>query len=87
MQILNGCDYIYSLNGQFLWLNLPEPWRATDFANAVKNRNVVIIDAERFVIGRSPAPHAVRVSLTSPRTGDLMEKGLNIIADLMRNPT
>jgi len=85
-KILKGCDYRYAPNGQFLWLLLPEPWRATDFAHGAKDRDVVIIAADRFVIGRAPAPHAVRISLTSARTRDLLEKGLNIIVDLMKNP-
>jgi len=86
MNIFKGYDYFHSLHGQFLWLHLPEPWRATDFAHGAKDRDVVIIAADRFVISRAPAPHAVRISLTSARTRDLLEKGLNIIVDLMKNP-
>lgn len=84
-RILKGYDYRYSLNGQFLWLLLPEPWRATDFANAAKDRNVMVIEADRFAIGRDLALHAVRISLTSARNKDLMEKGLRIIVDLTKN--
>jgi len=86
LQILKGCDYHYSLNGQFLWLYLPEPWRATDFANTAKDRKVIVIEADRFVISRDPALHAVRISLTSPRSKDLTEKGLRTIVDLINNP-
>jgi len=85
-EILKGYDYRYFLNGQFLWFLLPEPWRATDFANAAKDRNVMVIEADRFAIGRDLALHAVRISLTSARSKDLMEKGLRIIVDLIKNP-
>lgn len=86
LQILNGFDFRYAANGQFIWLLLPEPWRATDFVEVAKDRNVMVIESDRFAIGRDPAMHAVRISLASARSKELMEEGLHIIANLLRNP-
>lgn len=83
---LEGYDYRYAPNGQFLWLHLPEPWRATDFAVAAKDRNIMVVEADRFAVGRDQLIHAVRVSLTSPRNMELMETGLQHLFDLIRNP-
>lgn len=85
--ILDGLDYHYSPGGMFMWLNLPEPWRATDFAKAARDRNVMVMESERFVIGRGAAPHAVRISLTSAHTRELLSEGLKIIVDLVDSPS
>ena len=85
--ILKGLDYHYSPDGLFIWLNLPEPWRATDFAKAAKDRNAIVMESERFVIGRGAAPHAIRISLTSAQTRDLLVEGLKIIVDLVNSPS
>ena len=85
-KILKGFDYQYFPNGEFLWLKLPAPWRATDFAIAANDRNVMVLEAERFVIGRGAAPHAVRISITSAQNKELFEEGLKILSDLMNNP-
>jgi DNA-binding transcriptional MocR family regulator len=71
----------------FIWLNLPEPWRVTDFAKAAEDRNTIVMESERFVIGRGAAPHAIRISLTSAQTRELLVEGLNIIADLVSSPS
>jgi DNA-binding transcriptional MocR family regulator len=85
--ILEGLDYRYAPDGMFIWLNLPEPWRVTDFAKAAEDRNTIVMESERFVIGRGAAPHAIRISLTSAQTRELLVEGLNIIADLVSSPS
>lgn len=85
-RILNGLDYQYSPDAPFMWLNLPVPWRAVDFATAARDRNTIVMESEKFVIGRGIAPHAVRISLTSAQTRELFVKGLEIIVDLIKSP-
>lgn len=86
-EILDGWDFRYSPNGLFIWLNLPRPWRATDFAAAALARKLVVLEAERFIIGRgTAAPHAIRIALTTPHQKAVLEKGLQIIVDLLKGP-
>lgn len=85
-KILKGFDYQYSPNGLFLWLKLPAPWRATDFAIAANERNVMVLEAERFMIGRGAAPHAIRISITSAQNRELFKEGLKILSELMNSP-
>ena len=85
-KILKDFDYQYFPNAQFLWLKLPAPWRATDFAIAANDRNVMVLEAERFVIGRGAAPHAIRISITSAQNRELFTEGLKILSELMNNP-
>lgn len=85
--ILGGLDYRYSPDGMFMWLTLPAPWRVTDFTNAARDRNVMVLESERFVIGRGAAPHAIRISLTSAQTREHLVEGLKIIVDLIDSPS
>lgn len=82
---LKGCDYSCAPNGQFLWLRLPEPWRSTDFAVAAKDRNIIVIEADRFAVGRDRTIHAVRIALTSPKRREMMRIGLQNVVALMNN--
>lgn len=85
--ILKGLDYCYSAGGLFIWLYLPEPWRVTDFTKAANDRNTIAMESERFVIGRGAAPHAIRISLTSTQSRELLVEGLKIIVDLINSPS
>jgi DNA-binding transcriptional MocR family regulator len=68
-----------------VWLPLPEPWRAQEFAAAARGRGVVVTPAETFVVGRSQAPHAVRVCLSTPGSRDEVARGLAILGELYRS--
>lgn len=84
-QILDGLDFSHAPDGMFIWLNLPDPWRSTDFAKAAKDRGVLVMESERFVIGRGAAPHAVRISLTSAQTRESFIRGIETVADLIES--
>lgn len=66
-----------------LWLQLPEPWRGSDFAAQASRRNLGLRPAEPFTIGRHHLTHAVRICLGPPRTRAALRHGLEIIADLL----
>jgi len=82
-QVLKGLDYKYNPNGLFLWLFLPQPWRASDFATEAKDRNVMLLEAERFAVGRGASPHAVRIALTSSPHVKILRQGLKTIVDML----
>ncbi len=66
------------------WLHMPEPWRAQDFLAVAAEQGVDVTSPDHFVIGRAPAPHAVRLCLGSPATRDELDRALGILADLLR---
>ncbi|HYO63535.1 MAG TPA: PLP-dependent aminotransferase family protein [Pyrinomonadaceae bacterium] len=68
-----------------VWTQLPEPWRSSDFTAQARKRGVLVMPSEAFVIGRGSAPHAVRICLGSPPTRAQLEKGLHILADILRS--
>ncbi|HSK40708.1 MAG TPA: PLP-dependent aminotransferase family protein [Arenibaculum sp.] len=69
-----------------IWLRLPEPWRREEFAADLMRRGVRVALADAFVVGRAPAPHAVRVNVTSPDRRDDLALALRTIADVLARP-
>lgn len=66
-----------------LWLRLPEPWRAGEFAERARARGVALAPAEVFTVGRAGAPHAVRASLTATATTSDLERALGVVRELL----
>ena len=68
-----------------LWLTLPEPWRADDFAAAARRCGVGIVPAAAFAVTRQP-PNAVRICLGGQTTAERVECGLARLAALLATP-
>lgn len=82
---LRNFDFRANPYGLHLWLNLPEPWRAEDFVVQAQRRGVRVASAGVFAVGRSPAPDAVRISLTAPPDVGQLEKGLDILVSILES--
>ncbi|WP_189413915.1 PLP-dependent aminotransferase family protein [Mesorhizobium sp.] len=67
----------------FVFIHLPEPWRAGEFVSAARHSSVICIEADRFTVGRAGAPQAVRLALSTPATEGEVRRGLEIVAGLM----
>jgi len=80
-ELIGGDD-----SAQHLWLELPEPWRNEEFVAETRRRSVQILPAETFIVGRGSAPHAARLSLCTPEHRNDLERGLNILADVLSGP-
>ncbi len=66
-----------------LFVRLPEPWRAQDFAAHGRLRGVAVTMAEEFAAGRVTAPQAVRVCLGPPTDRAVLERALTVLAELL----
>ena len=82
---LSGLSLLTHPESYHLWLRLPEPWRADEFAAQARGRGVLVTPAEVFAVGRSSAPHAVRLCLAAARSDDDLERGLDVVAELARS--
>lgn len=67
-----------------LWLTLPEPWRREIFFDALRSQGVIVSPADVFVVGRSIAPHAVRLSLGGIRDQANLAKALSLAAEVLK---
>ena len=83
--ILAGADVAAAPRGHHLWLRLPDPWRAADFAAHADRAGVSVVPASAFATVARPV-EAVRVSLgLAPDRADL-EDGLTQLAALLSQP-
>ncbi len=83
-EFLSEFDPVYHPSGHYVWFYLPEPWRAADFQAEAETRGVLLLTGEAFVVGRAPAPHAVRLGIGKPDTLDETRLGLQILTDILR---
>ncbi|HEX8417045.1 MAG TPA: PLP-dependent aminotransferase family protein [Methylobacterium sp.] len=64
--ILVGLDVRGDSRAYHLWLTLPDPWRAENFAAAAARHRIAIAPASVFAIEPDAAPNGVRLALGSP---------------------
>jgi DNA-binding transcriptional MocR family regulator len=69
----------------FRWLLLPERWTGKIFETCAKNAGVQVYSAERFAVGNTPVPAAVRLSIAAPKNLDELEKGINILKSILKH--
>lgn len=83
--LLQGLQYHYDVESALVWLPLPDPWRAGQFSSALRQAGVLVRTADHFAVGRSPAPHAVRISLNAAQTIAQIESGLKTIQSMLQS--
>ena len=81
---LAGFDLAHYPTALHAWLTLPGGWRAEGFAGQARLRGVAVAPAEPFVVGRLPEPHAARLSLGAPSSHAELERGLAVLAEILR---
>lgn len=83
-EYLGHLNPVYHPTGHYVWLHLPEPWRASDFKAEAEARGVLLLTAEAFCVGRAPAPHAIRLGIGKPESLEETRCGLQILTDILR---
>ena len=86
VNILGAFDLIWRADVPFLWLHLPEGWRAGAFVQAAEGQGVRIRAAEEYACRDARAPHAVRFAINAGLSLDSFEAGLGRMRDLLDNP-
>lgn len=81
--ILQGYEIFGETTCNFRWLLLPAKWNSQDFEIEAKKRGVQIFCADRFAIGKTIPPKAIRISISSPSSKTELENGINILKSLL----
>lgn len=82
-EILRGLDYAGHGTGFYVWLNLPEPWTGAEFEERARQARLNVFGAERFAVGNTRPPRAVRLSLTGPATPAELGQGLSLVREIL----
>lgn len=73
--------------GLHIWLPLPDAWTSAEFALVLARDRILVSPAERFHVGRSAPPRAVRVSISAPADREQLEHALKRITALFARPS
>jgi DNA-binding transcriptional MocR family regulator len=68
-----------------VWLKLPLPWRADDFAANAKARGVVVMPSSAFAVDRSEIEHGVRINLACASSREQLVSGLRLLASTLKD--
>jgi DNA-binding transcriptional MocR family regulator len=66
-----------------LWVELPGHWRAVGFVEHARQAGVAVTGPDPFLVGRTPPPHAVRVSVGAAQTRAQLERGLQLLREVL----
>lgn len=66
------------------WLELPEQWRSKEFIQQAEKRSVMVIGEDNFIVAQYRAPQAIRLSSSSAWSQNHLERGLKVLAELLR---
>lgn len=83
---LGGHDLRWGDDVPFLWLHLPEGWRAGAFTKAAAARGVQLRSAEDFALRDARVPHAVRIGINAQIALPRFESAIARLRDLLDNP-
>lgn len=82
---LAGLNYRTHPQCPHFWIEVPEPWRASDIERDLKLKNLLIATAEAFAVGRAAVPQYVRASISNTMQDDrLLQSAFATLADALR---
>ncbi|USQ74295.1 PLP-dependent aminotransferase family protein (plasmid) [Roseomonas mucosa] len=84
--ILTDLRFAADPHGHHLWLQLPEHWRASDFADHADRAGVSIVPSAAFAVTAHPI-EAVRISLGVAPDRGVLEDGLTQLVSLLSQPS
>jgi DNA-binding transcriptional MocR family regulator len=71
----------------FMWVMLPGHWDAESFAASAKANGVSLVSADYFAVDRSNVPAAIRISLNSGSSHQVLKQALSIGRELLEQPS
>ena len=86
VNILGGYDLAWRKDVPFLWLTLPEGWRAGAFCQAAETVGVQVRPAEEFACRDARVPHAIRFAINAGVSQASFEAAIERLRDLLDNP-
>lgn len=87
VKILGRYDLRWRPDVPFVWLNLPEGWRASAFCRAAETRGVRVRAAEDFAARNLRTPHAVRMAINAGVSLASFEAAMVRLREVLDNPS
>jgi DNA-binding transcriptional MocR family regulator len=68
--LLDGLVYKTHSHSPHFWIEVPEPWRASQIAAELKEKNYLVATAEAFAVGHGTVPQFIRASVCNSAGDD-----------------
>lgn len=81
--ILDGFEPVTRGTGFFCWLRLPEPWTGMRFADAARERGVLVAEGEHFAMSHGVPEHGVRIALGGVKRREDLAAALETLAEIL----
>ena len=82
-RMLDGFPLETRTTGFFCWLKLPDPWASVAFAEAARQRGIIVADSELFALNHNAPEQGVRLALGGVRTQKALTEALETLAGLL----
>lgn len=83
---LGAWDLRWREDAPFVYLNMPQGWRASGFAMACEKRDILIKPADEFALPNCRSPNAVRLAVNTCASDALFLKAMSDMNELLANP-
>jgi DNA-binding transcriptional MocR family regulator len=83
---LGSFDLHWRKDVPFVWLHLPQGWRASAFCQAAEKVGVQVRAAEEFAGRDANAPHAIRMAINAGVSLNSFEAAMERLRDLLDHP-
>lgn len=86
VNFLGAFDLRWQAGVPFVWLNLPQGWRASAFTRAAEAAGVLVRPADEYALIGGRAPNAVRLAIAGNIPRLSFDDALAKLSQLLRNP-
>ena len=83
---LGAFDLSWSTGLPFVWLHMPQGWRASTFAHEAEEAGVLMRSADQYTMVHGRAPNAVRLAVPGSIARADLERGLDVLVRLLARP-
>ncbi|UCP10012.1 PLP-dependent aminotransferase family protein [Pseudomonas sp. MM213] len=82
--VLEGVAYKTHPDSPHFWIEVPEPWRASQIAAELKENNYLVATAEAFAVGHGAVPQFIRASVCNSAGDDgLLIRGFEALVEAL----
>lgn len=78
--LLQELSYRSQRDCSHYWIEVPEPWRAIEIEELLRQRRVLVKSSESFAVGRKVVPQFIRASVSSADGDDQLAQGFQALA-------
>ncbi|OAZ96721.1 PLP-dependent aminotransferase family protein [Halomonas sp. G11] len=78
--LLNDLNYQSKRDCSHFWIEIPEPFRAIEIEEQLRQKQILVKSSESFAVGRKAVPQFIRASVSSARWDEQLNQGFQTLA-------